>query len=118
MYKSVLAAAVMAAAASAAEVQHPSGTSPSTQSSMTNHPPYTLAYSLSCFSFQVGGNAPSVQITNNGPGVVPAGTKAHWVVGASNGDYVFPAPVQVHQIVVLNGVARSGLGACSISILK
>ena len=76
-------------------------------------PPFTL----SCITFQVGGDAPSLQMTNNGPGVIPAGTKIHWVVKQSNGDYTFPYPVQVHQIVVLNGVARSGIGDCVITVL-
>ncbi len=76
------------------------------------------SFSFSCITFQVGGDAPSVQFTNNGPGVVPAGTKLHWVVKQSSGDYVVPQPIGVHYITVLNGVARSGLGDCSITVVN
>jgi hypothetical protein len=76
------------------------------------------SFSFSCITFQVGGNAPSVQFTNNGPAVVPAGTKLHWIVKQSSGDYVVPQPIPVHYITVLNGVARSGLGDCSISVVQ
>jgi len=76
------------------------------------------AFTLSCISFQVDDMAPSIQFTNDGPGIVPAGTKLHWVVKQSSGDYVVPHPIAVHYITVLNGVARSGIGGCTITVVN
>ena len=120
MLKSVMivaAAFALAVSADAAAVQQqPAGSSQVSQT-RPNQGQYTVAFTLSCISFQVGQNAPSIQFTNNGPGIVPAGTKVHWVVKQSNGDYTVPYPLQVHQITVLNGVARSGIGGCTISVV-
>ena len=118
MLKSVMivaAAFALAVSADAAVQQQPAGTSQLSPQARQNQ--FVLPFTLSCVSFQVGGNAPSIQFTNNGPGIVPAGTVVHWVVKASNGDYTIPYPLQVHQITVLNGVARSGIGGCTISVV-
>jgi len=111
----ILAAAIAVAvpSASAKMVTGHQTTGPVMQNN--SHINVTLTYTLSCITFQVGGDAPSVQFENNGPGIVPAGTVVHWVVKQSSGDYTLPYPMQVHQLAVLNGVARSGLGSCSIS---
>jgi hypothetical protein len=112
----MIVAAVLTVSANAAAVQQqPAGTSRMTPQAQQNQ--FVVPFSLSCFSFQVGGNAPSVQFVNNGSGIVPGGTVVHWVVKASNGDYTVPYPLQVHQITVLNGVARSGIGGCTISVV-
>ena len=119
MLKSALIAAAaiaLAVSADAAAVQQQAGSSQISQTK-PNPGQFAVAFTLSCISFQVGQNAPSIQFTNDGPGIVPAGTKVHWVVKQSNGDYVVPHPLPIHQITVLNGVARSGIGGCTISVV-
>ena len=119
MLKSALIAAAaiaLAVSADAAAVQQQAGSSQISRIK-PNPGQFAVAFTLSCISFQVGQNAPSIQFTNDGPGIVPAGTKLHWVVKQSNGDYVVPHPLPIHQITVLNGVARSGIGGCTISVV-
>ena len=113
----VAAAIALTLPATAAAQEHQPAATSQTMQTRPNPGQYTLTFTLSCICFQVDSLAPSIQFTNEGPGIVPAGTKLHWVVKQSNGDYVVPGPIAVHQITVLNGVARSGVGGCTITVV-